>query len=131
MRVFFDTHILIYWCLDENLLSKAQALAIRSIHEENPAIVADITLWEISMLHLRGSLELSIPFDTWLARAVAAPFVRTAEITPRIAAEVASIGGWVNQDPADRLIVATARVFGATLLTNDRSIRESNLVPVI
>lgn len=131
MRVALDTHILVYWCAEPERLTAAQKHALRAVHPENPAIVADITLWEIAALNRAGRLMLTLPLLQWLNRAVAAPLVRVAEITPNVADEVTRLDGWKNGDPADRLIVATARVFGAALLTNDVAIRESELVSVV
>lgn len=131
MRIVLDTHILIYWCVEPERLSRPQQHAIRTIHPENPAIVADISLWEIVALQGSGRLELDIPLQQWLTKATAPPLVRVAEITPNIADEVARINDWENRDPADRLVVATARTYGARLLTSDALIRESGLVDVV
>lgn len=130
-RFVLDTHILVYWCTEPERLSAAQQHAIRTIGGDNPAIVADISLWEVSALEAAGRITMDIPLLQWLNRAVAPPLVRTAEITPAIADEVSRLRDWDNRDPADRLIVATTRVFGARLLTNDGHIRESGLVPVV
>ena len=83
------------------------------------------------MLVAAGKVELALPLRDWLTRAVAPPLVRLAEITPNIAAAVTGLSDWQNRDPADRLIVATARVYGASLLTNDESIRNAGLVDVV
>ena len=131
MRVVLDTHILVYWCTEPTRLSAAQQHAVQAISRDNPAVVADITLWEITALTLAGRLELDLPLRDWLTRALAPPLVRVAEITPNIVDEVARMDSWENRDPADRLIVGTARIFGAHLLTNDRIIRDSGLVQTI
>ena len=131
MRIALDTHVLVRWCSDPTSLSPAQQHALATIGEENPAIVADVALWEISALVSLGRLALDRPVLEWLDRAVAAPLVRVACINARIAFEVDSISAWKHRDPADRLIVATARVYGAHLLTDDERIRESGLVGVI
>ena len=131
MRIALDTHVLVRWCSDPTSLSPAQQHALATIGEENPALVADVSLWEISALVSLGRLALDRPVLEWLDRAVAPPLVRIACITARIAFEVNAIAAWEHQDPADRLIVATARVYGACLLTDDRRIRESGLVGVV
>ena len=64
----------------------------------------------------------------WLERAVAAPLVRVVELSPSIAAEVAALPDSFQRDPADRILVASAHVHGAALLTNDRRSREAALV---
>jgi len=131
MRVVLDTHILVLWVSSPESLSPSQQRATRDVNEKNPAIVADISLWEIAMLHATDRLAFSLPLQDWLTRAVAPPLVRVAEITPRIVTEVTNLSQWDNRDPADRLIVATTRVYGAVLLTDDQRIRDSGLVEVV
>ncbi len=131
MRLLLDTHALVYWCSDPDRLSAAQHRALQAVDPDNPVIVADISLWEIAVLTTGGRLRLDLPLRQWLNRAAAPPLVRVAEITANIAHEVAELDSWENRDPADRLIVATARVFGARVITNDHLLRDSNLVAVI
>ncbi len=131
MRIVLDTHILIYWVSQPDRLTPAQHHAIQTVSPGNPAVLADISLWEIAMLDAGGRLSLQLPIREWITRAVAPPLVRVAEITANIAAEVGDLTGWDHRDPADRLIVATARVYGARLLTNDTRIRDSGLVEVV
>jgi len=131
MRIALDTHILVYWCSEPDRLSQAQQHAIRTITEDTPAIVADISLWEIAMLQTVGRLKVNFPLVQWLNRALAPPLVRVAEITPPIVEEVVNLRDWENRDPADRLIVATARVYGARLITNDTRIRDAGVVETI
>lgn len=131
MRLLADTHTLVYWCSDPDRLSAEQRRALRTVRPDNPMIVADISLWEIAALTAGGRLRLDLPLREWINRAVAPPLVRLAEITATIAHEVASLDTWENRDPADRLIVATARVYGARVVTNDRLIRDSKFVAVV
>jgi len=126
-----DTHVLIRWLRDDRRLTRAQWRAIRRASEERPLWVSDITLWEIATLHVVGRIALRLPLREWLDRATAPPLVRRCGISPAVAAEVASLPRAFPRDPADRIIVATARVLGATLLTSDDAIVESELVPTL
>ena len=96
-----------------------------------PLLVSDISLWEIAVLHDRGRVRLQLPLRDWLDRAVAPPVVERAGISPAVAAEVANLPSTFHRDPADRILVATARVRGATLLTVDERIVSSRLVPTL
>lgn len=80
------------------------------------------------MLVHRGRIEITRPLREWLEEASAPPLVAACPITPAIAADTTALPSW---DPADALIVATARALGATLVTVDARIRESGLVPVL
>ena len=78
-----------------------------------------------------GRIRLRMPLREWLDNALEPPWVELQAISPAIAAEVASLPDSFHRDPADRIIVSTARVLGAQLLTLDESIISSGLVPVI
>ena len=83
------------------------------------------------MLQSLGRIRLALPLREWLEKAVAPPLVRRQGISPAIAAEVAALPDTFHRDPADRILVATARVLGATLLTQDRRILDASLAPVL
>ena len=67
----------------------------------------------------------------WLTDSARLSLVRLHGISPAIAAELAALPDSFHRDPADRILVATARIFGATLLTQDRRIVETGLVNVL
>lgn len=131
MKAILDTHILLHWMAGTVPLLKKHRDVIRAANEEEPLWVADITLWEIATLYSLGRIELDLPLRDWLERATAPPLVRRASLTPAVAADVASLPDSFHRDPGDRLIVSTARVLGATLLTRDDRIRDSGLAPVL
>jgi len=76
-------------------------------------------------------IRLNFPLRDWLEWAMVPPLVPRIGISPSIAAGVAGLLSTFHRDPADRIIVATAHIFGATLLTHDARIIESDLVPTL
>ena len=128
MTALLDTHILIWWLNDSNRLSPNQQEVVASASAESPLLVSDISLWEVATLHSLGRIQLTIPLRAWLDKAVAPPLVRRHGISSAIAAELATLPDSFQRDPADRILVATARVFGATLLTQDHRIAAAALV---
>ena len=128
MNVVLDTHILVSWVGGVKHLDRAQHRAIEKAASTSALWVSDISLWEVAMLVEGGRLKLTEPLDTWLERATAAPAVARVGLTPKIVHELASLPTTRTWDPADRIIVATARVLGATLVTNDARIIDSELV---
>ena len=128
MTALLDTHILIWWLNDSSRLSPAQQEIVSSASAESPLLVSDISIWEVATLHSLSRIQLTIPLRAWLDKAVAPPLVRRQGISPAIAAELATLPDSFQRDPADRILVATARVFGATLLTQDRRIVDAALV---
>ena len=131
MRALLDTHVLLWWHGDRGRLSREQQDVIAAAGADSPLEVSDISLWEVAMLYSLGRIRLTIPLREWLDKAVAAPLVRRHGISPAVAAELASLPGSFHRDPADRILVATARVLGATLVTRDRRIAEAELVDTL
>lgn len=131
MNALLDTHILLWWHGARDRLSPEQRKIIEAADATTPLLVSDISLWEVAMLHGLGRIRLKLPLREWLDKAVAPPLVRRHGISPAVAAELASLPDTFHRDPADRILVATARVFGATLLTRDRRIVDAELVDTV
>ena len=129
MTALLDTHVLIWWLNDRMQLSPRQREVVEAATPDGPVFVSDISLWEVAMLATLGRIRLALPLREWLDKAVAPPLVRRQGISPAVATEVAALPDSFHRDPADRILVATARVLGATLLTNDRRIVDASLTP--
>jgi PIN domain nuclease of toxin-antitoxin system len=87
--------------------------------------------WEIATLVQLGRIRLKMPLREWLDNALEPPWVELHAISPAVAAEVAALPEHFPRDPGDRIIVATARVLGARLLTLDEVIIDSGVVEVV
>ena len=85
--------------------------------------ISAISCWEVAKLVEYGRLTLPCPPDEWFEQALAYPGIRLLELTPRIALESTRLPGTFHRDPADQLIVATARVYNCPLVTMDERIR--------
>lgn len=128
MTAILDTHVLIWWLDGSDRLSRAQQEVVATADADSPLLVSDISLWEVATLYSLGRIQLVLPLREWLEKAVAPPLVRRQGISPAVAAELASLPDSFHRDPADRILIATAKVLGATLLTQDRRIVDANLV---
>lgn len=126
-----DTHILLWWVGGAYRFSSAVQKIFDKTSPEQPLLLSVISLWEIAMLKALGRIELHLPVREWLEIASAPPLIQCQTITPAIAAEVAQLPREFQRDPADRLIVATGRVVGATVITLDQRICDSKLVSTI
>jgi PIN domain nuclease of toxin-antitoxin system len=131
VKAILDTHVLLDWLNQSPRLSRRQLRVLRSATEDQPLWVSDISLWEIATLNRLGRLRLHLPLREFLERAVAPPLIQCLRITPAVAAEVATLPDAFPRDPADRIIVASARLLGATLLTRDARIIDAGLVPTL
>ena len=133
MSLILDTHILLWWLKDvPGKLSKAQnhALAEASVRGE-PAALSAISLWELAMLLNRGRVNITESLDEWLGEIETHPLLMVLPLTTAIAIESVRLGADFNRDPADQIIVATARHHGLTLVTADDRIRKWGKVKVI
>jgi PIN domain nuclease of toxin-antitoxin system len=131
MKYLLDTHTLVWWVSGTGSPSRAQRRAFASASERAPLGLSDISLWEIAALHERRKLRLSMPLREWLSRATAIPLVRRLELSPEVVSEMCALPATRDWDPADRLIVATARVHGLRLVTADARIVDSDLVATV
>ncbi len=131
MNALLDTHILLYWFGKDTRLSKRQKRILKQAGSDRPLLVSDITLWEIANLSSLGRIRLNQPLRDWLEAATAPPLVRRVGLSPAIAAAVASLPSTFHRDPADRIIMATAQILGATLLTHDSRMIDADLVPTV
>jgi PIN domain nuclease of toxin-antitoxin system len=81
--------------------------------------VSVISVWEIGLLEAKGRLELKMSCAEWVNQALATPGLSLEPFTPEIAIESSRLPGEIHADPADRILLATARITGAQLLTAD------------
>ena len=128
-RFLLDTHVVVRWLMESKKLSREQTRSLmEAIRRGEPLALSAVTLVELAVLTSEGRLRISLDdiFDELRAN----PLFRVFPLTYEIASEVASLGR-VLRDPADRAIVATARVHRLRLVTSDQRIIESKLVPVI
>ena len=117
-----DTHIWI-WLVDQNpQLTKNYAEAVRQ-DEADGLGISVISCWEVAKLVELGKLQLSIAIEDWIEAAVSYPNIRLLDLTPEIAVESTKLPTGFHKDPADQIIVATARVYNVPLVTMDDKIR--------
>lgn len=119
--IVLDTHIWVWWVMDVVRLRPAQRRAIEA-NEAAGLVVSVISCWEVALLEAHGKLALPLPVEAWLTTALSYPGVRLLPLTPRIAVEATRLPDGFHRDPADQLIVATARVSDSLLLTADQRI---------
>lgn len=119
------------WLVDPKRLSREQLRVLRGAARRcEPLAVSAITLLEIAVLFGEDSTRLGVPAQELLDALGPGAGFHIVPIDVEIAAEIAAMGGALR-DPADRAIVATARIHRLRLVTSDQRIVESRLVPVV
>lgn len=119
--IVLDTHIWIWWVDCSPQLTTQQQDWIEKYKSEGLG-VSIISCWEVAKLVENGRLKLQCPVEEWIEQALAYPGVQLLQLTPRIVVESTQLPGDFHRDPADQLIVATARVWGCPLLTVDERV---------
>ena len=115
-----DTHVLVWLMQDNQRLSDAVKAVLRKASDDGCLIVSAITPWEIGLLVSKKRLFLDTEVQLWIDQALSFPGVVLHPLTPKIAVDSTRLPGEIHADPADRILVATARALGATLITADQ-----------
>ena len=121
--IVLDTHTLIWWVTDDASLSKKAKHEINRELDGGEIIISAISAWEISMLVTNQRLVLSMEVSAWLATVAEIEAVKFLPVDTEIATKSVELPGEFHKDPADRMIVATARKFAVPLITKDEKIR--------
>ncbi len=124
MRLLLDTHVLVWFAEgSEDLPTKSRSVIEAAAKDEGLAASA-ISFWEVAMLQVWGRLSIKCPTREWKARVLDAPGLVELPITSDIGIEAAELPDSLHGDPADRLLVATARLHGLVLGTRDARLLE-------
>lgn len=122
--ILLDTHSLIWWINKSSNLSKKAKNLIDKEANSGLIMVSSMSVWEIALLIKKERLQLSMDLNSWLAQIESLPFVKFVPVDNTIAIKSVFLPGKFHADPADRIIVATAREKGAKLITGDKKIRQ-------
>lgn len=129
--IVVDTHVIIWNALKPKKLSQKAKDTILDANQDKGIIFCDISLWEIAMLMKKGRLSVKTGYREFIKLILASNKYILQPITPEIAERSTQLPEEVNQDPADRIIAATAIVENAKLVTADKNLRLFNGIPTI
>lgn len=121
--IVLDTHILVWWVTGDAALSEEAKAVIEREQNGGEIIVSAISAWEITMLVEKERLVLSMDVSKWLATVAEIEGVKFLPVDVDIANKSVVLPGEFHKDPADRMIVATARKLAAPLVTRDEKIK--------
>ncbi|MES1943120.1 protein PilT [Salinisphaera sp. PC39] len=123
--ILLDTHAWIWWVADPDRLSAPAAEVLARAREQGgPVYLSSISVWEVAMLVDKGRLELTMDVEDWVAHSEAVPWIECVPVTNHLALRSVRLPDGLHPDPADRLIVATARYLGVPLVTRDRKLQD-------
>ncbi|MGH7556680.1 MAG: type II toxin-antitoxin system VapC family toxin [Gemmatimonadota bacterium] len=121
--MILDTHVWI-WVVEgtESQLSDDAIHQIDASSRRGEVLVSAISVWEVATLEARGRISLSHSVEEWVQLALRAPGTRLLDLSPEIAIESTRLPDSPHGDPADRILIAGARVMGVRLATRDERI---------
>lgn len=116
--ILIDTHVLVWFATGQRWLgARSKAL----IEQDEAPCVSAMTFWELSMLTGKGRLAFELPLHRWFETTLSGSNIAEVPVTGQIGLDAGALTG-IHGDPCDRLIIATARSLGCTLLTADEAI---------
>jgi PIN domain nuclease of toxin-antitoxin system len=127
--ILLDTHIVLWLAFEPEKLSKRATEVIRSARAQGGLAIAAITLLELAWLAQNGRIETTLGVESFVR--LCASKMTVLPITPEIAARAVSFPDSYPKDPQDRLIGATALVEGIQLVTHDKQIKKSRMIPIL
>jgi PIN domain nuclease of toxin-antitoxin system len=129
--IVLDTHAWIWWVSSPEYLSNKAKQIIDKAVTERKVFISCISTWEVAVLVSRGRLKLTMNPIDWVAASEALPFFDFVPVSNSIALKSNQLPGVLHNDPADRIIIATAISLGAVLVTKDEKIRNYQHVKTV
>ena len=121
--IVLDTQAWVWWaCAPEKLSRRASRLIESELRSAN-VLISSFSVWELAMLVAEGRLQFALDLAEWMAECEKIPGLRFMPVTNAIALASVNLPGKFHPDPADRIIVATARHVAARIVTSDSKIR--------
>ena len=121
MSVLLDTHTA-FWLVTDTAMAQPALDAIEDATSRGDLLFSPVSAWEIGMLVRKGRLQLDRRPELWVALLLGKAGVRIASLSPEAAVGASFLPGVFHSDPADRLLVATARHLDVPIVTRDGKI---------
>lgn len=120
--IILDTHTLIWWVDQPDRLSKRAKKEIDNAVAKDELVTSTISIWEICLLVKKNRLKLTMDLESWIEKIEELTILKFIPVDNKIAIKSVLLNSKLHQDPADRIIIATALIHGATLVTSDKRI---------
>lgn len=120
--IVLDTHVWLWWISNPDNLSQDARKAVDTNMKNDAILISSISAWEVALLVARGRLKLTMDVPDWIGKSERLPFVTFIPIDNAIALKSVFLPERFHKDPADRIIIATAIVMGAPVVTKDKRI---------
>lgn len=122
--VLLDTHVWVWLVNGSPELSEETVRLLDNAAQAGKLFVPAIAVWELATLTAKKRITLSVPIKNWVQEALQKPGIEMVPLSSDISIESTMLPGDVHGDPADRIIIATARVKKYRLATRDDKIHK-------
>ncbi|MFA4943435.1 MAG: type II toxin-antitoxin system VapC family toxin [Lentisphaeria bacterium] len=124
MKYLLDTHVWVWWNMEPGKLSRKARSVIEKADSYSEILLSAISPWEFCKLIEKKRLGISCGAEEWMSQALQMPKLRLVPLTPALVYRSTILPPPFHDDPADQIIVATAREENATIISKDMLIRE-------
>ncbi len=129
--IVLDTHAWIWFTSKPENLSKKAKKAVEAAVKGKSVLISSISVWEVALLVKKKRLTLSMDVTDWIAKSENLPFIQFIPVSNSIAVKSVNLPQPLHDDPADRIIIATALSTGASIVTKDKKISDYSHVKTI
>ena len=120
--IVLDTHVWIWWLSDPERLADRARKTVTDSAAARAIYISAISAWEIALLATKGRLEFTMDAEDWIRKSEALPFMHFVPVDNAIAVRSVQLVEPFHNDPADRIIVATAITMGVPVISSDAKI---------
>lgn len=120
--ILLDTHVWVWFVSEPKRLSKAAKIAIDTAIAQKGLLISSISAWEVALLVAKKRLKLTMDIADWIAKSERLPFFQFIPVDNSVAVKSVNLPQPFHQDPADRIIIATALGVGTPVVTKDEKI---------
>ena len=130
MAVLLDTHVWVWWLSGSDRLARREVEALDALASRGELRLAAISLWEAQMAYAKGRFVPADGFERWLQAAAAPETIQVIPLDVPVALALNDLPERLRNDPADRLIVATAKAYRLQLATHDEALRKLRVASI-
>jgi PIN domain nuclease of toxin-antitoxin system len=120
--IVLDTHVWVWWLSNPEKLPLRARKVVADAVGDRAVYISCISAWEIALLASAGRLAFTMDAQDWIVRSEALPFIHFVPVDNAVAVRSVRLTEPFHKDPADRIIVATAMIMGAPVVSNDSKI---------
>jgi len=120
--IVLDTHVWVWFVSNPEMLSRKARASVDQAMQEKGILISSISAWEVALLNANNRLQLTMDVADWITKSESLPFIRFVPVDNSIAIKSVNLMQPLHNDPADRIIIATALKAGVPVVTKDKKI---------